>query len=203
MSTATQDSQRPRATFYFDLGSPYAYLTAERLELTLGDGVDWQPLSLGALFKLVGRSSWALAGARSRADGLAEVERRAERYGLPPLRWPQPWPGNYLLAMRAATFAREAGREREFATQAFRDAFQLGRDLSEPTNVLASCERAGLDAGEVEAATGAPAIKQALRAATDAAHARGVIGVPTLAVANTLFWGDDRLDEAAAQLLAR
>ena len=28
--------------------------------------------------------------------------------------------------------------------------------------------------------------------------ARGVFGVPTLAVDDELFWGDDRLDEAAA-----
>jgi 2-hydroxychromene-2-carboxylate isomerase len=37
-----------------------------------------------------------------------------------------------------------------------------------------------------------------LRAATDAAHARGVFGVPTVAVGDELFWGDDRLEEAAA-----
>jgi 2-hydroxychromene-2-carboxylate isomerase len=31
-------------------------------------------------------------------------------------------------------------------------------------------------------------------------HKRGVFGVPTVAVGDELFWGDDRLDEAAAQL---
>jgi 2-hydroxychromene-2-carboxylate isomerase len=43
-------------------------------------------------------------------------------------------------------------------------------------------------------------VKQALRAATDAAHARGVIGVPTFAVRDELFWGDDRLPDVAAHL---
>ena len=47
------------ATFYLDLGSPYVYLAAERLDdLGLTD-VEWQPISLGGLFKLTGRSSWA------------------------------------------------------------------------------------------------------------------------------------------------
>jgi 2-hydroxychromene-2-carboxylate isomerase len=28
--------------------------------------------------------------------------------------------------------------------------------------------------------------------------ARGVTGIPTVAIGNQLFWGDDRLEEAAA-----
>ena len=43
-------------------------------------------------------------------------------------------------------------------------------------------------------------VKDRLRAATDEAAARGVIGVPTVAVGDELFWGDDRLEEAAAAL---
>jgi len=192
----------PRATFYFDLGSPYAYLTAERLASVLGEPADWQPLSLGGLFKANGRSSWALGENERRQAGIAEVERRARNYGLPPIHWPDPWPGNYLMAMRAASFALTAGRGREFALQAFRDAFARGHDLSIPANVLDAAERAGLERDEVEAATREPAIKQALREATDAAHELGVIGVPTIAIDGELFWGDDRLEDAAALLAA-
>ena len=118
-------------TFYFDLGSPYAYLTAERVEEVLGD-VQWQPISLGALFKLNGRSSWALGDPQRRSAGMAEVATRAQRYQLPPVRWPDPWPGHYLTAMRAATFAQKIGRGREFALVAFRRAFVEGQDLSLP-----------------------------------------------------------------------
>ncbi len=190
----------PQVTFYFDLGSPYAYLTAERLADVLPEPVRWQPLSLGGLFKANGRSSWALGDYRRRQAGMAEIERRARGYELPPIRWPDPWPGNYLMAMRAATFAFAAGRGREFTLQAFRDAFRLGHDLSIPAHVLDAGERAGLDRRELEAATQDPAIKQALRAATDAAHELGVIGVPTVAIDGELFWGDDRLADAAAHL---
>jgi 2-hydroxychromene-2-carboxylate isomerase len=104
------------------------------------------------------------------------------------------------MAMRAATFALAAGREREFALQALRDAFQQGRDLSIPEHVLDAAERAGLDRQAVQDATQDPQIKQALRAATDAAHELGVIGVPTIAIDRELFWGDDRLEDAAAHL---
>jgi 2-hydroxychromene-2-carboxylate isomerase len=190
----------PLLMFYFDLGSPYAYLTAERLSDVLEEPVTWQPVALGGLFKMNGRSSWALDDERRRQEGMAEVERRAREYGLPPMHWPQEWPTNYLMAMRAATFAFTAGRGREFSRQAFRDAFQRGHDLSIPARVLDAAEEAGLDRGEVESATQEPHIKQALREATDAAYALGVIGVPTIAIEGVTFWGDDRLGHAAAYL---
>jgi 2-hydroxychromene-2-carboxylate isomerase len=162
--------------------------------------VEWQPVSLGALFKLTGRSSWALGDPQRRQAGMVDVERRALSYGLPPVRWPDPWPGNYLTAMRTATFACLAGRGREFAVHAFRCAFQQGQDLSIPAHVFAAAHEAGLDSREVEQATRDPKIKLALREATDDAHYIGVFGVPTIAVGDELFWGDDRLQDAAARV---
>jgi 2-hydroxychromene-2-carboxylate isomerase len=185
------------ATFYFDLGSPFAYLSAERIAEALPAHIVWQPVSLGGLFKLAGRSSWSLRDPDRRHAGMAEVERRAQLYGLPALRWPDPWPTNYLFAMRAVMFASELGRAREFATCAFRRAFVHGHDLAIPEHVLLAADEAGLDRRAVDDATRDPRIKLALRAATDAAHALGVFGVPTVVVGHDLFWGDDRLGDAA------
>jgi 2-hydroxychromene-2-carboxylate isomerase len=190
----------PEAVFYFDLGSPYAYLAAERLHDLLPEPIEWRPVSLGALFKLAGRSSWSLGDPARRQAGMSEVESRARRYGFAPPRWPDPWPTNYLYAMRAATYACQAGRGRAFATMAFRQAFLHGRDLAIPEHVLQAAEQAGIDPIAVDEATRDPQIKLALRTATDTAHARGVFGVPTIAVGEELFWGDDRLQDAAAAL---
>jgi 2-hydroxychromene-2-carboxylate isomerase len=191
----------PQVTFYFDLGSPYAYLAAERMQAQLPEPVTWQPVLLGGLFRLTGRGSWALGDAGRRAAGMAEIERRARAYGLAPVRWPDPWPSDYLVAMRATTFAfAGTGRGRGFACHAFRSAFQRGEDLSIPARVFDAAEQAGLDRGEVQAAIQDPSIKRALREATDAAHELGVFGVPTIAVGEELFWGDDRIEDAAAQV---
>lgn len=187
-------------TFYFDLGSPFAYLAAERLHEILPEPVVWQPVSLGALFKLNGRSSWSLGDPARRLAGMAEVERRAKQYGLPPVCWPEPWPSNYLFAMRAATYAFQTGHGREFTMRAFRHAFQHGCDLGVHEHVLQAAADAGLDPHTVGEAAGDPDVKLALRAATDAAHELGVFGVPTIAVADELFWGDDRLQDAATAL---
>jgi 2-hydroxychromene-2-carboxylate isomerase len=189
-----------RATFYFDLGSPYAYLVAERISEVLPEPVAWQPVSLGGLFKANGRSSWGLGDPAARREGMTEVQRRAHAYGLAPVRWPEEWPGNYLFAMRAATFAFQQGRGREFTVRAFRHAFQQGHDLGVPDRVLDVAAEVGLDPQELEAASSDPVVKLALRAATDAAHELGVFGVPTIAVGDELFWGEDRLADAAAAL---
>jgi 2-hydroxychromene-2-carboxylate isomerase len=187
-----------RATFYFDLGSPYAYLAAERISglFTAAEleQPEWQPVLLGGLFKRFGRDSWA--NGAERAAGFAEVERRAEAYGLPPVAWPDPFPGNTLTAMRVATFAKQTGRTVSFSLAAFRQAFAAGRDLSDPDNVMiagAACElhpRALLKAVQTDL------VKSALREATDEAAAVGVEGVPAVVVDGQVFWGDDRLEEA-------
>lgn len=187
-----------RAVFYFDLGSPYSYLAAERISgLFSAAGLEqpeWQPILLGGLFKRFGRDSWA--NGPGREDGMGEVDRRASAYGLPPIEWPDPWPGNTLFAMRAAVFAKQTGRTVSFSLAAFRQAFAAGRDLGDPDNVLiaaAACElhpRAVLKAAE----TGS--VKESLKASTDAAGDLGVRGVPSLAIGGRVFWGDDRLPVA-------
>jgi 2-hydroxychromene-2-carboxylate isomerase len=187
-----------RATFYYDLGSPYAYLAAERISglFTAAEleQPEWQPVLLGALFKRFGRDSWG--NGPGRQEEMAEVERRAAAYGLPPFVWPDPFPANTLTAMRVAAFAKQTGRTVSFSLAAFRQAFAAGRDLTDPDNVViagAACElhpRALLKAVETEI------VKSALREATDEAAAQGVEGVPAVVVGGEVFWGDDRLEEA-------
>src|SRR3954468_2928649 len=150
--------------------SPYAYLAAERVDRVLPEPPRWQPVLLGGLFKLTGRSSWALGDYERRRRGMAEIERRALDYGMPPLRWPDPWPTSSLHAMRAAIHARRVGREREFAAAAFHGEFAEGRDLSEIEHVLAAAAAARVEG--VEDALADQSVKDELRSATEAAHAR-------------------------------
>jgi 2-hydroxychromene-2-carboxylate isomerase len=190
----------PEAVLYFDVGSPFSYLAVERAPRVLGLEPAFQPVLLGALFAARGHGSWAAGDPARRAAGMLDVQSRAAAYGLPPVRWPQPWPGNYLAAMRIATWAQLQGAASAFALAAGRRAFVHGRDLSDPSEAAAAAAAAGLDPDAAIRATADPAVKTALREATEAAFARGVRGVPTLALGGALFWGDDRLEDAAAAL---
>ena len=187
-----------RARFYFDLGSPYAYLTAERISGLFTDAEleqpEWRPILLGGLFRRFGRDSWG--NGPGREEGMAEVGRRAREYGLAPIAWPEPWPGDMLFAMRVATFAKQTGRTVSFALAAFRQAFAAGRDLSETDNVLIAAAACELHPRALLKAVQTQGVKDALRAATEGAAARGVEGVPAVVVGEEVFWGDDRLEEA-------
>jgi 2-hydroxychromene-2-carboxylate isomerase len=188
--------------FSFDLGSPYAWLAAERVDALLAPRtVVWEPVLLGGIFRATGRSSWAMAGEQSRRGGVAEIERRARERGLPPLVWPDPWPDDYLLVMRAATAVLRSGGQaglRAFALAALRAAFTEGVVLATAEGVGVAAERAGLDGATLILAAGDQAVKDELRARTDAAVARGVRGVPSFTVDGRVVFGDDELDAAAA-----
>jgi 2-hydroxychromene-2-carboxylate isomerase len=190
----------PSSVFFYDLGSPYSYLAAERVNGLYAEAgkppPEWQPILLGGLFQRFGRDSWG--NGPGRAEGIAEVERRAAAYGLPPLHWPEPWPGNMLMAMRAATYAKAGGRAVAFSLAAFRQAFAAGRDLSEPDNVLIAAAAAELHPTAVTKAVATRSVKDALREATERAGDLGVTGVPSIVAGGEVFWGDDRLSDAVA-----
>ena len=99
--------------------------------------------------------------------------------------------------MRVATFAKRSGRAVAFALAAFRQAFAAGRDLTDPENVLIAAAACELHPRAVTKAVETESVKRELRQATDAAGDLGVRGVPSVLVGGRVFWGDDRLEEAA------
>jgi 2-hydroxychromene-2-carboxylate isomerase len=182
-------------TLYFDLGSPYAYLAVARAGDVLGVSPELEPVLLGAIMKMRGYGSWAQTPERD--AGVAEIDRRAKRYGLPPIAWRESWPANGLPAMRAATWAKQQGRVRDFAAEAFRAQFADGDDIADPRVLAACAERAGLSGEAMLEAIATQEVKDALRQATQAAWDAGVRGVPTVRIGETLYFGDDQLEEAA------
>lgn len=182
--------------FYFDYSSPYAYLAAMRIGTVLPTAT-WRPIAFGALIREIGKVPWSLRPGRE--AGMREVEERAAERGLPPVRWPDGWPDvSYsLLPLRAGLIAEAHGRLREFSAEAYRVLYVEGRTLTEPASVIAAAAAAGLNRDAVAVRLENPEIKARLRTYTDEAIARGVTGVPTVAVGGALFWGDDLLETAA------
>jgi len=211
-------SAAPR--FYLGAMSPYSWFAAERIADLLPDAT-WHGVFAGALFKQNDRVSWGLTD--ERAEKLADCEARAALHGLGPIRWAEPWPTNDLLVARAMAFCALADRPhgsaqddgeqdapasgagqspgsllRRYALAAMRLTFLEGVDLGELDAVLEAGRRIGIEQQELAAALQSQPVKGALRAANDEAVAAGAFGVPTVIVGKELFWGDDRLEQAAA-----
>jgi 2-hydroxychromene-2-carboxylate isomerase len=195
-----------RAIFYYDFNSPYSYLAAERISGLFAEAEmeqpEWQPISFGHLLRTTGRRPWSLPPEGPDPDHLAEVQRRADERGLPKVVYPEGWPiENYSLnPIRAAIYAKESGRVVSFTLACFRQVFAAGRDMSDIDNVLIAAAACELHPKAVTKGIETQSVKDKLRAATDEAIARAVEGIPTVAVGDKLFWGDDKLEEAVAAL---
>jgi 2-hydroxychromene-2-carboxylate isomerase len=203
-----------RPTFYFDLGSPEAYLVAERVISLLPSAV-WMPV---AASRLPGADT--LEGFRCATDREAffdRIERSAARRGLQPVRWPDPFPCDSAFAMRAATYALHIGRAVAFSLAAFRQAFAAGRDLGAPDNVLIAAAACEMHPRAVLKGAALHSVAVALEQATALAERRGVHDVPALWLPDCnepdgadgadgrrgrVFHGEDALDGVARALTA-
>jgi 2-hydroxychromene-2-carboxylate isomerase len=184
-------------SFFFDLGSPAAYVAAERA-LQVLPGVEWVPVLAR---ELPGAERWdAFRCAEERDIALAQIERAAADHGLQALRWPDPFPFDSLFAMRVATYAKQIGRTVAFALAAYRQAFAGGRSLAEPDNVVIAAAACEMHPAAVLKAAELRGVREALDAATARARALGVRDVPAVWTGERVFHGHADLERAAAAL---
>jgi 2-hydroxychromene-2-carboxylate isomerase len=186
-------------SFYYDLASPEAYLVAERSAAVLGEVPEWQPV------RLAGLRGGEIGPFRCAAEIDAyqeDIRRRAEAYGMQPLRWPREFPADSEWAMLVATYAKQIGRAVAFSLAAFRQAFAGGRDLSDPDTVMLAAAACEMHPVAVEKGARLASIARRLDEATAAAAAAGVLDVPAVRVGDRIFHGDRELEAAAAELAA-
>ena len=75
--------------------------------------------------------------------------------------------------------------------------------MSDVDNVLIAAAACELHPKAVLKGIETKSVKEKLRAATDRAVELGLEGIPTVAVGDELFWGDDRLEEAVNAAASR
>lgn len=175
----------PRATLFFDLGSPYTYLAAERADRLFAQ-LEWLPASADALHA----PELTEAGMRSVAE-------RALLLGLPFV-WPEQPPSSVHGAMRVASLAAERGRGAAFVLAASRLAFCGGFDIDDPEILAEAAAAAGIGLRQALAAAGDVARDGPIEEAGRLLLAAGASRLPALRVGRMLFCGEDRLLEAAA-----
>ena len=180
-----------RVEYLFDLCCPFSYLAAERVD-RLFDEVIWTPASTTAL---------CCGSLAADPDGLADYRLNAERRALElrlPLIWPERFPEDVPAAMRAAHYASEQGRGAAFVLAAGRLAFCGGFDLDDPELLAEAAAAAGIDMQGWLQALGELRRDGEIESAGRALLASGADRLPALRVGDRLFWGEHRIDEAAA-----
>lgn len=184
--------------FHFDVISPYACLAFERLPQAL-EGlsveVSYEPLLFAGLLQHWGNKGPAEIEPK-RAWTFRQVAWLAHQHGVR-LDTPAQHPFNPLALLRMAVACAPQGGtpNRRVCEQLFHHVWHGGGDPNDPERLQAL-----RDTLKPQRDPDGSEVKDALKAATAQAAARGLFGVPTIEFDGRLFWGMDSLAMVAAAL---
>lgn len=165
-----------------------------------GVTVVWKPFVLGPIFSAQGWSTSPFNIYPAKGKYMVrEMQRLTAERGLP-FRMPSPFPQNSLYAARLAMIGHDEGWGPAFARAVYTAQFGDGANISD-RGVLGTILRGvGVDPAAALARIEQPDIKERLRQQTEEAQELGVFGAPSFLAHDELYWGDDRLEQAIAQL---
>jgi 2-hydroxychromene-2-carboxylate isomerase len=183
--------------FYFDVGSPAAYLAWHRLPRICeeaGAALAYKPMLLGGVFQAAGNQSPMNIPAKGRYV-MADLERFARRFQVRFNHNPF-FPINTLMLMRGATGMqmRDEARLVPYVDAVYRAIWVDGKNMNDSGVVAGVLQEAGFEPASLLAMTNDPEVKDRLKTVTQEAVARGVFGAPTFFVDGHMYWGQDRLD---------
>jgi len=187
-----------RIEFYYDFGSPNAYLVEAVLpEMAARHGAEIQriPILLGGLFKATGNQAPIMGFARVSGKVAylkVEMDRFVKKHSVPFL-WNPHFPVLTTPLMRGAIYARGHDWEDRYRDVVYRHCWVEGANMTDVDVIRDVLDAAGLPAEEIAAAIEDPAIKAALFETTAEAQSRGAFGVPTMYVDGEMFFGKDAL----------
>ena len=188
--------------FYFDAGSPTAYLAhkgLQQLKSEYGCSIIYHPVLLGGLFKASGNSSPVTVPAKGRYMMMEDLPRFAKLYNVSLNNNPH-FPINTLNLMRGAVSALNEAYFDTYIDTIFNAIWVESRNMGDIDTVIEVLSDAGLDAKSILEATQNPEVKQQLISNTEQAVERGLFGAPTMFVDGEMFFGQDRLQFVEAAL---
>ena len=181
--------------FYFDVGSPTAYLAYNRLkqlQKQYNCVIDYRPVLLGGLFKASGNSSPVMVPAKGRYMMMDDLPRFAKLYDVPLNNNPH-FPINTLNLMRGAVSALHGDYFDTYISAVFNAIWVDSKNMGDMETVIEVLSTAGLNAPSILESTQDADIKAKLITNTEDAVKRGLFGAPTMFVDGEMFFGQDRL----------
>lgn len=193
---------KPAFEFWFDFASTYSFLASQRIVGAAAAAdvpISWRPFLLGVVLRECGWQEGPPVANNPRKGTYMwrDLARQAAKRGHGFAK-PSTFPRNPVLADRVGLVAAAQGWADRFVPRTFAASFIDDREISEPTvlaEVIAACER---DPAAVLAQAQSEENKEALKASTAEALAKGLFGAPAFVIGDELFWGDDRLEDALA-----
>ncbi len=181
--------------FYFDFGSPTAYLAFTQLQLIAERqkaNLIYCPILLGGVFKATGNNPPASVPAKGKYM-MVDLQRYADKYKVPYKRNPY-FPINTLSLMRGAVSYQEEGDFLKYVNVMFQNMWIDPKNLNDVEVLKKVLIDNNFDIDDFMQRISDQNVKNKLISNTENAVKKGAFGAPTIFVGDEMFFGQDRME---------
>ena len=176
--------------FYFDFISPYSYLAYQKIKVINNVNFNYKPVLVGGLHNLQGITAPAFIKPKlkhmiSDCDLIAKKDRSS-------FIWNSKFPINSINIMRGYLFINNENKDL-YLNVMFDAYWKDNLDISNEEVIKSLLKKSKIKSDIFFVGINDSQIKEKLKNLTQAAHDKGIFGVPTFVVNNKIFWGQDRL----------
>jgi len=176
--------------FYFDFISPYSYLAYVKIKKQKNINFDYKPVLVGGLHNL--QSITAPAFIKSKLNHMISDCDLISKKDSSDFVWNSKFPINSLIIMRGYLFINNENKDL-YLNVMFDAYWKDNLDISNEEVIKSLLKKCKIKSDIFFVGINDSQIKEKLKNLTQAAHDKGIFGVPTFVVNNKIFWGQDRL----------
>ena len=188
--------------FYFDFVSPYSFIAhkeIKKLEKKYSINVNYKAILLGGLHNLHGIKAPAFIPSKARFM-IRDCKMVAEKRNIK-FKFNSYFPIKSLDLMRGVFIAEEDDYKKYYIDCIFDSIWKDGLNMNDQNIIEKILKNMSINPKTFYLRLNSQNIKELLRKNTSDAFGKGIFGAPTFLVNNKIFWGQDRLDFAVAEIV--
>tara|TARA_B100000123_G_C25685864_1_gene408557 strand:+ start:520 stop:1107 length:588 start_codon:yes stop_codon:yes gene_type:complete len=188
--------------FYFDFVSPYSFIAhkeIKKLEKKYSINVKYKAILLGGLHNLHGIKAPAFIPSKARFM-IRDCKMVAEKRNIK-FKFNSYFPIKSLDLMRGVFIAEEDDYKKYYIDCIFDSIWKDGLNMNDQNIIEKILKNMEINPKTFFLRLNSQNIKENLRKNTSEAFGKGIFGAPTFVVNNKIFWGQDRLDYALAEIV--
>ena len=183
--------------FYFDIISPYAYISHKKISKINNIVFNYKPIFLAGLHNLAGIDPPAFN--KFKMKNMVNDCNLVSKKNNIQFKWNTNFPINSLSLMRGYLCVIK-GKQNEYLNTFFDAYWKDNQDLSDIKIINKLLSKIKIDSEEFFKSIKDQSIKNKLKNLTSEAFQKEVFGAPTFISNNKIFWGQDRLEYAIEEL---
>ena len=183
--------------FYFDIISPYAYISHKKISKINNIVFNYKPIFLAGLHNLAGIDPPAFN--KFKMKNMVNDCKLVSKKNNIQFKWNTNFPINSLSLMRGYLCVIK-GKQDEYLNTFFDAYWKDNQDLSDIKIINKLLSKIKIDSEEFFKSIKDQSIKNKLKNLTSEAFQKEVFGAPTFISNNKIFWGQDRLEYAIQEL---